>query len=185
MAQPTFASATPRRARRTCGPIAAAILAVALVTAPAAAADPGPWQEYRASDFSVPAGARCPFALSGTVVDDHERIRTLTRYPDGAPRTRQVVGRLVVRFANESTGRSVTRNLTGNALLALRPDGSLSRITLRGGHFAAGLRPADPLGPAFLVFTGSGHSVSFAPDGTRTVDRGTGSVENLCRTLAG
>ncbi|HZI96729.1 MAG TPA: hypothetical protein VFD41_04300 [Actinomycetales bacterium] len=161
-------------------------LAAAMVAAPAAGATaPGPWQEYRSAGFSVPAGARCPFALSSTVVDDHERIRTLETYPDGNPRTQQVVGQLVVRYTNEDTQQSVRRNLTGNALVELRPDRSLSRMSLQGGHFAVGFRERDPAGPAFLVFTGAGHSVSFADDGTRTATYGEGGVENICDTLAG
>lgn len=163
-----------------------ASLAAGLVAAPAAGATtPGPWQEYRSAGFSVPAGARCAFALSSTVIDDHERIRTLETYADGSPRTQEVVGQLVVRYTNEDTQQSIKRNLTGNALVDLRPDGSLSRMTLEGGHFAVGFREQDPAGPAFLVFTGAGHSVAFADDGTRTVTYGNGGVEDICDTLAG
>ncbi len=180
----TTSPGSTHRMRRAGVLIASAVLGIGLAAAPAAATKPGPWQDFHASDFTVPAGARCPFTLSSTVIDDHERLRTLATYSDGTPRTQQIVGRLAVRFENEDTGQSVKRNLTGNAIVDLRHDGSMSRMTLQGGHFAVGLRPGDPQGPAFLVFTGSGHAVSFDADGTRTITYGSGNVENICETLA-
>ncbi|MGH3383142.1 MAG: hypothetical protein ACRDO1_01050 [Nocardioidaceae bacterium] len=161
-------------------------VAVPLSLTPAAWAESrGPWSDVASSDFSVPAGARCPFALSSTVLSDDEQIRTLSTFEDGTPRTQKVVGQLIVRLTNEDTGASVERNLTGNGIFTWRADGTLQELALQGGHFAAGLQPTDPEGPAFLVFTGAGHAVSFAPDGTRTVTRGSGPVENICTTLAG
>lgn len=172
------------RARMVIAMVVGVCAGAAVLAGPVAADPPGEWMEYRSADFAVPAGARCPFALTGTVIEDAERIRTLDTYPDGAPRTQEVAGELVVRYANADTGRSVDRNLTGTALLDVRPDGSLHRITLVGGHFAAGLRAGDAGGPAFLVFTGSGYAVTFEDDGTRSVTDGHGGVENLCVTLA-
>lgn len=160
-----------------------AVLSLTMATH-ASAESPHPWSDIATSDFTVPAGARCAFPLSSTALSDQERIRTLETYPDGEPRTQKVVGRLVVRYTNEDTGASVERNLTGNGLFTWRPDGSLAKLSLQGGHFAAGLRPEDPDGPAFLVFTGAGHAVSFGADGTRTVTYGDGPVENICHDLA-
>jgi hypothetical protein len=37
---------------------------------------------------------------------------------------------------------------------------------------------------AFLVFSGAGHEVYFATDGTRTATFGDGPVEDICQTLA-
>ena len=144
---------------------------------------PSPWSPFEAPSFEAPAGTRCQFDLGGEVLSDHERIRTLETYADGSPRVQQVVGQLIVRYTNLDTGESVTRNLTGNGIIEYLPDGSFT-LTLQGGHFAAGLAPTDAGGPAFLVFTGSGHSLRIEPDGTRTVTYGSGPVEDICQTLA-
>ena len=165
--------------------LAAAVGAVALVVgagSPAVAASP--WTPYQAADFVAPAGDRCPFELQGQVVSDKERIRTLETFADGTPRVQQVVGQLLVRYTNTATGESVVRNLTGNGIVEYSADGSYT-LTLQGGHFAVGLQPTDPGGPGFFVFTGSGHSLAVAADGTRTITYGHGPVEDLCQTLAG
>jgi hypothetical protein len=156
---------------------------LAAPTAHAAQQKPGPWSDFRTADFDLAAGTRCPFELSGTVVRDKERIRTLETFPDGSPRVQEVVGPLFVRYTNVDTGKSVVRNLTGTGIFESFADGS-STLSLEGGHFATGLQPTDPGGPAFLVFTGHGYAVHFAADGTRTVTNGHGSVENICETLA-
>lgn len=163
---------------------AAVLLGLPLTIGATPAAATSPWTPYRAADFVVPAGDRCSFELRGEVVSDKERIRTLDTYSDGSPRVQQVVGQLVVRYTNTATGRSVVRNLTGNALIDYGTDGSFTLI-LKGGHFAAGLQPTDVGGPAFLVFTGSGHTLHIAANGSRTVTFGHGPVEDICQTLAG
>lgn len=150
--------------------------------APAGASAASPWTPYRAADFSLPAGSRCSFALSGHVLVDRERIRTTQSNPDGTPRRQQVVGRLVVRYRNDDSGASVKRNLTGDAFIDHGGDGSTT-LTLIRGHFAVGLAAGDSGGPAFLVFTGHGHALTVAADGRRTLRLGSGRVENLCDTL--
>jgi hypothetical protein len=138
---------------------------------------------FRAADFDLPAGSRCPFALSGRVLADHERIRTLATFPDGSPSRQEVKGPLVVRYINVASGASVVRNLTGDAFIDTRSDGSFT-FTLKHGHLAVGLGAGDPGGPAFLVLSGRGFTVDFAVDGGRTVTPGRGSIENICQTLA-
>ena len=164
-------------------------ITLALGTAPALAdstpSGGNPWSDVASSSFVAPAGTPCPFPLSGTVVSDDEQIRTLTTHPDGSPETQKVVGQLVMDFRNDDTGATVRRNLTGNGIFTWRADGSLASLLLEGGHFAAGLGATHPDGPAFLVFSGAGHEVTFEPDGTRTVTYGSGPVEDLCVTLAG
>jgi hypothetical protein len=150
------------------------LTALCLIAAlPAAANADSPWPP-----FDLPAGTRCPFELSGDIVTDKERIRTVD-----AGR-QEVKGQLVVRYTNVATGASITRDLTGDALIDVRPDGSIARIALVHGHLAVGLGAGDPGGPAFLVLQGRDFAVDFAPDGTRTVTFGTGEVENVCQTLA-
>jgi hypothetical protein len=161
----------------------AAVLSAALACAPTGAVAASPFKPFRTADFDLAAGTRCPFALSGRVLFDKERIRTTQTNPDGTPSQQEVRGPLVVRYINMNTGASVDRNLTGDALFDTRADGS-STITLLHGHLAVGLAATDPGGPAFLVMRGHGFSVDFAADGRRTVTFGKGSVENICQTLA-
>jgi hypothetical protein len=162
-----------------------AIVAVCagLFLVPGVAAAASPWMPFRAADFDLPAGSRCPFALSGRVLADHERIRTLATFPDGSPSRQEVKGPLVVRYINVASGASVVRNLTGDAFIDTRSDGSFT-FTLKHGHLAVGLGAGDPGGPAFLVLSGRGFTVDFAVDGGRTVTPGRGSIENICQTLA-
>jgi hypothetical protein len=160
------------------------VLVLAMFLAvPASAGAASPWQPFRSAPFDLPAGSRCPFELTGAIVRDKERIRTLSTYADGSPAQQEVTGLLVVRYTNVATGESIDRNLTGDALIDLRPDGTIARFTLVEGHLAVGLGAGDAGGPAFLVLSGSGFAVDFAPDGSRTVTTGTGTAENVCQTL--
>lgn len=149
----------------------------------AAVSKPNPWQPYRSQPFQLAAGVRCTFGLNGDILVDRERIRTLSEYPDGSPEVQQITGQLIVQYTNTATGESVTRNLTGLATVRYGTDGSFT-ITLEGGHFAAGLAATDPGGPGFFVLTGQGYSLTVAPDGSRVLTLGTGTVENICTTLA-
>jgi hypothetical protein len=154
-----------------------------LFVVPAVASAASPWMPFRAADFDLPAGSRCPFPLSGRVLEDQERIRTLATFPDGSPSRQRVKGPLVVRYINDKSGASVVRDLTGDAFIDTRSDRSFT-FTLKNGHLAVGLAAGDPGGPAFLVLSGHGFTVDFAADGRRTVTPGRGSIENICQTLA-
>ena len=59
-----------------------AIVAVCagLFLVPAVASAASPWMPFRAADFDLAAGSRCPFPLSGRVLEDRERIRTLATF---------------------------------------------------------------------------------------------------------
>jgi hypothetical protein len=111
---------------------AIAAVCAGLFVAPALASAASPWMPFRAADFDLPAGSRCPFALSGRVLEDRERIRTLATFPDGSPSRQRVKGPLVVRYINDDSGASVVRDLTGDAFIDTRSDGS-SRFTLKHG----------------------------------------------------
>lgn len=153
--------------------VLAAVLALA---APATALATSPWQPFRASDFDLAAGTRCDFPLSGRVLQDGERIRTLS------DSRQEVKGPLVVRYINQDTGASVVRDLTGTALIDTFPDGSF-RFTLLRGSLAVGLGAGDPGGPAFLVLSGRDFTIDFGADGSRTVTPGRGTTEDICTTL--
>lgn len=171
--------------RAAAGVLVAGMSLVADPTAALASEGGNPWAEVAASGFHAPAGTRCEFPLTSTVLTDKERIRSLSHHSDGAPHRQKVVGQLVVRYTNEDSGASVERNLTGNGIFTWRADGTLHSLALQGGHLAVGFAPSDPEGGAFIVFTGAGHEIEFRPDGTRVVTYGAGPTENLCETLAG
>lgn len=165
-----------------------AVLAVVSTTlvfpgAAAVGSDAGPpWSPYRAQDASMPAGARCAFGVDTHVTMDKERIRTLERNPDGTPRLQKIVGQLVIELTNTSTGRTITRNLTGNGIVRYH-DGGFT-LELQGGHMLVGLAPEHDAGPALLRLGGAGHAITVAADGSRSLVRGSGVVEDLCAALA-
>jgi hypothetical protein len=158
------------------------VVLLVLTAGPAFATAPAPWSPLTTSNFEAPAGTRCEFTLRGEVLSGKERIRTLETYPDGSPRVQEIVGQLVVRYTNVETGESVDRNLTGTAYAIYEPDGSFT-LSLVGGHMSVGFAATDEEGPSFLIFSGAGHEVYFATDGSRTVTFGDGPVEDVCETL--
>lgn len=163
-----------------------AVAAAALLFPTSAVAGDGagpPWTPYSASDWSVPAGERCDFALSSEVLRDKERVRTTEWFPDGSPRVQEFTGQLVVRLTNEESGESVVRNLTGRADVEYFADGAWSMV-LVGGHFAAGIPEGGAPGKGFYVVTGRGAELHIDADGRRTLTADQASMENICETLA-
>ena len=104
-------------------------------------------------------------------------------YADASGRTVAVYvqGALTGVVTRTDTGRSVTRDLSGQGLFTYAADGS-SALT---GHGSAlvGFHTGDRPGHQLLVLAPKGVAqVRFAPDGQRTLAFGGG--EDLCRTLA-
>ena len=169
--------------RRSAVLLIGTIAILLLITLPASAVSPKPWSPLTTSNFELAAGLRCDFTLRGEVLSGKEQIRLLETYPDGSPRVYEIVGQLVVRYTNVESGESVIRNLTGTALQIVEPDGSFT-LSLVGGHMAVGFGATSAPSLAFLIFSGAGHEVYFAADGTRTATFGDGPVEDICQTLA-
>ncbi|WP_042414803.1 hypothetical protein [Streptacidiphilus anmyonensis] len=136
------------------GGLALGLALPATGTASASPADqPGPWQPYRSSTFTDPAGNACAFTLTGVPVADREKIRTLAVDGSGAPTEQEITGQLVVRYTNESTGRSVDENLTGTAWLYYHADGSQTWVV--SGHLGLGIHPGNPYSaPGYWILTG-------------------------------
>lgn len=169
------------------GLLAAGLAAAAVTGAAPAAAAPaagghtvtGP-APVPAPDFDLAAGDVCAFGVHGTYPVNRQQGWTTT---DASGRTvaEYVQGTLTGVFTNTATGRSVTRDLSGQGLSTYAADGS-SVFTGHGPAlvgFHAGDRPAHQL----LVFGSRGvEQVRFAADGRRTLVVGAG--EDLCRTLA-
>jgi hypothetical protein len=89
-----------------------------------------------------------------------------------------ITGRLVVRFTNVDTGKSVTENISGPIRFIFHADGSATAEFLgRSGNLAL---PTN--GESFLF---SGRLViEFAPNGAATVVSMSGHEEDLCAALS-
>jgi hypothetical protein len=170
-------------------PIVATVAALVLVGmsgVPAAAAPggvhPGPWQPFRATDFTAPAGRYCDFDLQVTAVQDEEEVRVDARYPDGAIRLNEYRGALVSRFTNLATGESVVRDLSGRGFEERYPDGTTLRSLTGIGPFGFGFRDGDGYPKGYYRLAGL-HSVVLTEDGGRTMAVDAGPAENMCETL--
>jgi hypothetical protein len=179
----TARTSSKHAAARCLAALALAVAGTVVVAVPAQAAELPEWSPYRTAPFTLQAGVRCSFGLSGTPVRDNERVRTPATFPDGAPHVQEFDGPLVVRYTNTGTGASVTRDLTGRALVIHRTDGGFREV-LEFGRLAVGLASTDPGGPSFFVLSGSGAVVTVRADGSRLLRPGGARVENICTTLA-
>lgn len=150
--------------------------------APAAKAALSPWQSFRSSPFTDAAGTVCDFSLTGTPVRDEEQYRTLASYPNGDPKVQQFRGPLYFRFTNESTGRSVQRNLSGGAFFRYGEHGEFQGLFLNNGGVAVHVgNRGFPAG--YWVLHGQ-FLVTDDGAGARDIDVFHASAEDLCTTLA-
>ena len=133
-------------------------------------------------DFNVdvPAGVVCPFAVSvRTLINREKQLVFLDA--SGNPVRAITTGYLLVRIRNADSGDFVVRNISGPVFLTFHADGSVTgKLT---GISNIGLFPTDDGGPALLITHGL-TVLQIASDGTITDFSTTGSVEDLCHTLA-
>lgn len=173
--------------RRTATLLAAAVLALALLTGPAAASAPAvpgadAWEPVPAPPFLLPAGEVCSFPVAGEYPVNEQRA-LVVRNPDGSPRFEYITGRLVGRFTNVATGETVERELSGSGAFTYRPDGSFHLVVFGGAlvGFHGDDSPANVLqvnGPRSVLV------VDFTADDQRTRTAQVGPYEDLCLTLA-
>jgi hypothetical protein len=147
-----------------------------------AAAKLPPWQTYRSGSLSYPAGTVCSFTLSGTPVKDEEQYRTLQSYPDGTAELNEYRGPLYVRYTNESTGKSVVRNLSGYGYFRFGDgNASIQALFLNNGGISVSVgNQGYPSG--YWVEHGQ-VLVTDNGQGSRVIHVIHASLENLCRTL--
>jgi hypothetical protein len=181
--------------------VAAALGAAPFLTAPAASAgthwddttiNPAsasstaghlpPWQTYRSGSFGYAAGAVCSFALSGVPVKDQEQYRTLKSYPDGTAELNEYRGPLYVRFTNESTGRSVVRNLSGYGYFRFGDNtAAVDALFLSNGGISVDV--GNQGYPAGYYIEHGQVLVTDNGQGSRVIHVVHATLENLCRTL--
>uniref|UniRef100_UPI0005A76826 hypothetical protein n=1 Tax=Streptacidiphilus neutrinimicus TaxID=105420 RepID=UPI0005A76826 len=151
--------------------------------AAAASADqPGPWQPYHRGTITDPAGSACAFALTGVPVADREKIRTLAVDASGEPTEQEITGQLVVRYTNESNGRSADENLTGTGWLYYHADGSQTWVI--SGHLGMGIHPGNPYSPpGYWILSGR---ITLQIDAAHHPDvvSHEGTTEDLCAELS-
>lgn len=159
------------------------MLVFALGAAGAATAGVGSWGSWEPTfqgPISVPAGVVCSFPV--TVEPVHEDLRIRYHFDEaGSPDGYEVVGPLIARVTNTTTGASVVRNLSGQGIVLFQQDGSWDAV-VNGGFlifFLTGDEPAS----ALLYLTG--HTVLHgSPAGQKMLVSYTGPREKLCETLA-
>ncbi|MCO6010708.1 hypothetical protein NE236_37695 [Actinoallomurus purpureus] len=166
--------------RRVFSAAAIAATTAGLIAPATAASATSGWEPYRAAPFTT-AGV-CPFTIHGDILRDEEEIRTVSTYPDGTPKVQEFRGPLVIRFTNESTGRSAVRDVSGFARLRHRKDGGSV------WHFDGGASVRVPAGsrayPVGWYILQGRFTLIVAPDGTRDFRSVHATVEDLCQTLA-
>jgi hypothetical protein len=170
--------------------VVAALLFTGVVGGTAATADtrtggfhPEPWQPFRATSFTAPAGRYCDFPLEVTAVQDEEEVRVDARYPDGAIHVNEYRGTLVSRFTNVTTGESVERDLPGRGFEERYPDGLTLRSFTVVGPFGFGFGDGDGFAKGYYRLSGL-HKVALTKDGVRSMAVDAGPEENMCATLS-
>jgi hypothetical protein len=120
--------------------------------------------------------------MKGDIVRDATEARTDSTYPDGSPKVQEARGPLAIRFINESTSRSVVRDLSGYAVTRYFEDGG------REYHFDGGgsipVRVDSPGFPQGWYILHGRFTVVGGTDGTRIFSNVHATVEDLCETLA-
>jgi hypothetical protein len=140
------------------------------------------WIRSNGSSFRPSPGAVCPFGVRGVPVRDREQYRTLSSYGDGSPELQEYRGPLYIRYTNQSTGRSVVRNLSGYGYFRFGRHGSLSALFLRHGGVSVPVGMGNiPAGE--WVFHGY-FTVQESAAGHKDVTLFGAKGENLCHTLA-
>lgn len=82
--------------------------------------------------FDVPADV-CGFPVHVGILDDNEYYVQSQSNADGST-TQRVTGHLVVSLTNESTGKTITENVSGPGTFTVYPDGS-GRFEAQGVSF--------------------------------------------------
>lgn len=164
---------------------AAAVASLAI--APAAPADGGwhpvkeQWQPYPEAPLTLPSDRYCgDFVLKLTPVRQDIKVKVLSRWASGEPRSEIYAGPLHSRATNETTGKAKTLNLSGTAHVLYRSDGTVQRYAM-GGPVGMGwpTGSGNQLPQGYYRFTGH-HVVEFAPDGTRSVAVDHGPETDVC-----
>lgn len=141
------------------------------------------WEPAPSEPWEVAAGERCDFAISGVPVVDEVRKLTVQSYPDGTARREIYTGDLVVRITNLDTGASADADVSGDAVMEFRPDGSMSRWYVRGPVLVGMGADAGNLPRGMWVVDGL-FTIDFTTDGQKNITMVHGTQRDMCAEIA-
>jgi len=170
---------------------AAALLGAPTVAGAATAVPPGwtPVTDPTHSGSNTPnspnnlaAGHNCAFAVTVAVVTNNE-LQNVTTLPDGNTVTK-IKGNLVLSFENDTSGKTIEKNVSGPTTQTASADGSTGTFQGEGPNWLAfGPHGQANTGEPGLVFTDGLVNVTFA-NGTALTFSMHGTQENVCALLS-
>jgi hypothetical protein len=166
-------------------------VSVLAATGVAVAADPVPVNNQ---PFTLPqetigpngkVAGFCPgFAVHVEVVRDAEVAATTTTPPPDKTVVTLVTGTLIERYTNVATGKTITRNVSGDTTTTVAPNGDGTFVATGTNRLIFGPKGRANTGEPALVVTSGTVTVTF--DGNVATGFSlSGEQENLCQTLAG
>jgi hypothetical protein len=168
--------------------LAIGLLAIVPFT-PALAADhpqqlPG-WQPAPFSDFTLPAGSYCPFALQINILENDAIVATTKSFPDGTAEQQVYMGPQLIRLSNAETGKSTVTYIDGILVYDYATDGSF-KLTALGKNMAAFRIGVDGYAPGFYFIDGY-HLIQYPANfaNARQMLSAIGVETNYCQTLSG
>jgi hypothetical protein len=174
--------------------IIGAVTAVALLGAPAAAetATAAPLARTPVTDplnsgspngsITLPANHNCVFPVDIAVVTNSE-FQDVTTLPGGTTVTK-ITGNLVLSFKNDTTGKTIEKNVSGPTTETTSPDGSSGTFRGEGPNWLAfGPHGQVNTGEPGLVFT-SGLVTVTSANGTAQTFSLNGTQANGCALLS-
>jgi hypothetical protein len=159
--------------------VTAALIALSVMAAAASAQTREP---VIIDSFTLPGGPFCGFDIDVDVVANNQFKRTIV-LPDGTVIER-ITGRLVLRFTNDATDKTIVRNVSGPTTRTTRPDGTATFEGAGNNWLAFGPNGRNNTGEPALVFT-SGRVVINSTGNTATSFSLSGHQVNGCELLAG
>jgi len=151
---------------------AIALSASLLLALPAAAGGP---TRSPASSPTINLSGVCAFDVTLSFPVNSQYVLTFTDSA-GNPTKQIIAGHLTVVFTNDATGKSLSSNFSGPAVLTFYPNGSPKLFEFLGPQ-------GGPLNNTLLL--GSGRTVfAFAPDGTLMDQTQVGHFTDVCAALA-
>lgn len=160
-----------------------ALTTAALAAAPATAyAHSIPWETYRTSPWTDQPGQVCAFGVAATIVKDGEQVRTLETYSDGRPEVQEFRGPLYVRYANQSSGKSVVGNLSGFGRFTYEPDGATDIYAPQ--HIGLTVKVGNVGWPAGEWIISGKAQVTLSPTGQTSIQLDHAKADNICVDLS-
>ena len=132
--------------------------------------------------ITLPAGHNCAFAVGIAVVANNE-FQDVSILADGTTVTK-IAGKLVLRFKNDTTGKTIKENVSGPTTQTVSADGSSGTFQGEGPNWLAfGPHGQANTGEPGLVFT-SGQVTVMIVNGTAQKFSLNGAQENGCTLLS-